>query len=213
MATKKPSQTRKPWFGWRSGLIFGLMLGAFLANLDRMERLRPLAHSATQLLPGYIRWVIPGFGAPYGQATADTELTGRIITVYDGDTATLFSEKENKKYKIRFYGIDAPEANQEFGRESGKMLRELIENQDVRVLVKNVDPYGRCVGRVFCEDLDVNLEMVRNGGAWYYRNYAPRELALQSAEVQAKAARKGLWSAAAPQPPWEYRKQEKKSSR
>lgn len=49
---------------------------------------------------------------------------------------------------------------------------------------------------------DVGLVMVRDGMAWWYREYAHE----QSAEDTAWAARRGLWLNASPVPPWEWRR-------
>jgi endonuclease YncB( thermonuclease family) len=47
---------------------------------------------------------------------ADT-LTGRIVGVHDGDTATLLTVG-NQQVKIRLNQIDAPELGQAFGKRS-----------------------------------------------------------------------------------------------
>lgn len=52
----------------------------------------------------------------------DEKLTGSVYKIYDGDTITL--HRDNKDYKIRFFGIDAPELKQEFGKESREHLLE-----------------------------------------------------------------------------------------
>ena len=52
--------------------------------------------------------------------------------------------------------------------------------------------------------------MVNEGYAWYYHEYAPRELDLPLAEEQAKSRHLGLWGKKNPQPPWEYRKSQSK---
>jgi len=55
------------------------------------------------------------------------------------------------------------------------------------------DRYGRVVGRVFVDGLDVNAEMVRQGHAWVYRQYAKDE-SLFTLENEARAAMRGLWA-------------------
>ena len=69
------------------------------------------------------------------------------------------------------------------------------------------DRYGRVVGRVFVDGLDVNAEMVRNGHAWVYRQYAKDE-SLFALEDEARAAKRGLWalSEADNMPPWDWRR-------
>ncbi len=71
------------------------------------------------------------------------------------------------------------------------------------------DYYGRIIGRVYVENLDVNAEMVRQGYAWVYRKYA-KDKALYRLEEEAQAARKGLWASDHPIPPWEWRRGKKR---
>lgn len=47
--------------------------------------------------------------------TFDEILAGDVTCVSDGDTIHIIDD--NQKYKIRFYGIDTPEKNQDFGLE------------------------------------------------------------------------------------------------
>jgi len=46
--------------------------------------------------------------------TQATELTGRVVSVHDGDTITVL-DADKKQHKIRLAGIDAPEIKQAFG--------------------------------------------------------------------------------------------------
>jgi endonuclease YncB( thermonuclease family) len=46
-----------------------------------------------------------------------------------------------------------------------------VFGKEVRVMVVDTDRYGRTVGRVYTDALDVNSEMVRQGAAWWYRKY------------------------------------------
>ena len=41
-------------------------------------------------------------------------LTGRVVAVSDGDTLTVL-DKDEQQYRIRLYGIDAPEKVQPYG--------------------------------------------------------------------------------------------------
>jgi len=55
----------------------------------------------------------------------------------------------------------------------------------------------------------INLEMVRDGWAWWYRTYAPKSKAIEEAETEARKEKRGLWHDTGPEPPWEYRKRER----
>ncbi len=137
------------------------------------------------------------------------EWKGHIVGVSDGDTATLLTP-EKQQMKVRLAEIDAPEKNQPFGMKSKQMLSDIIYNKDVLVIEMDTDRYGRLVGRIYLGSTDVNLEMVKHGGAWAYRQYLKDQAILQ-AEEQAKASKLGLWQLQADQitPPWEWRRLQK----
>ena len=106
-------------------------------------------------------------------------------------------------------GIDAPEKKQAFGAKSKARLGELVAGKDVMVEWKEKDTYGRTLGKVTQNGVDVNLQMVKEGLAWYYRKYS-KSAELSRAEAEAKAGKKGLWADPNPVPPWDFRKLEKK---
>ncbi len=184
-------------------------LGGLLFNLDRLGDTGVMLLKYKQFLPRTITRFLPGGSAQEGSATPNQELPGQIIEVYDGDTATLLTG-DNKKYKVRFYGIDAPEAAQESGIESRDALREKILGKEVTVLVAATDRYGRAVGKVMLGGRCINQEMVAEGRAWYYKDYAGGEYDFARAEDEARRKKLGLWKNASPQPPWEWRRQHKK---
>ena len=52
----------------------------------------------------------------------------------------------------------------------------------------------------------LSRELVCQGMAWWYREYAPGDRELERLEAKARSARLGLWSQPNPIPPWEWRK-------
>jgi micrococcal nuclease len=71
------------------------------------------------------------------------------------------------------------------------------------------DRYGRTLGIVRLVRRNVNLELVREGWAWWYRKYAPKNKELASAEAAARIAKRGLWADPKPIPPWDWRQSER----
>ncbi len=136
-------------------------------------------------------------------------LVGKVIRVTDGDTITVLTS--SGKEKIRFAQIDAPETShfgsptQPYGKEAGAFLRQWVSKQTVRVDVETVDQYGRNVGTVFVNGTNVNREMVKNGFAWVYRQYA-HDAELLELEKSARARQIGLWSLDNPIYPPDFRK-------
>ena len=75
------------------------------------------------------------------------------------------------------------------------------------VRVRDIDRYKRTVAEIILPDgRNLNQELVRAGLAWWYQQYARRELILRDLEQEARAARRGLWKDPQPVPPWDWRK-------
>ena len=134
-------------------------------------------------------------------------LKGRVVGISDGDTFTLLTA-DHVSYKIRLHGIDAPEKKQDFGNRSKQMLSNLIAGKDVIVQDRGKDRYGRTIGMVMLNELNINEEMLRQGMAWHFLKYDknPRWSELEGA---AREAHIGLWSQPGAVAPWDWRKAKK----
>lgn len=130
---------------------------------------------------------------------------GYCIRVTDGDTATV-QMGENRQIKVRLECIDAPERNQDYGREAKQKLSDLILEKNVKLDVSTTDKYGRSVAKVYVGNTNVNLEMVRSGLAWHDAKYSPNAIDFSNAEAKAREQQMGLWSQSEPTPPWVWRK-------
>lgn len=142
------------------------------------------------------------------------EVDGRVVGVQDGDTVTIL-DATNVQRRVRIAGIDAPEKSQAFGEASRESLARLVHGRHVAARCPKRDRFGREVCSVFAGTLDVGLEQVRGGYAWWYREYAreqtPTDRATyEAAEAGARQARRGLWHDPAPQPPSAFRRQQTK---
>jgi endonuclease YncB( thermonuclease family) len=135
----------------------------------------------------------------------EVEIVGKVVGVHDGDTLTLLVDG-NREVKVRLDGIDAPELGQPFGKNAKAALSATVFEKTVTVKVGTTDRYGRTVGRIFLNGQNVNLGMVRSGLAWWYRQYASKDEALEIAEEYAKTRKEGLWADPQPIAPWEWRK-------
>lgn len=138
-------------------------------------------------------------------ACAD-ELAGEVVSITDGDTLRVLVE--HHEVVIRLDQIDAPEKRQPFGQRSRQSLAELTFRKAARVVTHGQDRYGRAIGTVFINGLDINAEQVRRGMAWVYLRYA-RDPALSGLEQEARQARRGLWVDPSPLPPWDWRKNQR----
>lgn len=134
-------------------------------------------------------------------------LDGYVVSVHDGDTVTLLLANKSQ-VKIRLAQIDAPESDQAYGQKSKQTLASMVFNKNVKVEKETVDKYGRTVGRLFVDSLDVNREQIRQGMAWAYRQYL-HDQSLIDDEEKAIQSKVGLWSDPNSIPPWEYRHSKK----
>ena len=119
---------------------------------------------------------------------------------------------ERRQVKIRVAGIDAPEKKQSFGMAAKKALSDCAFGKQAIIEWHKVDLYGRTIGKLTADGVDCGLRQVELGLAWHYIAYAREQTAADrqayaNAHVNAKAARKGLWIANNPMPPWEFRRQ------
>ncbi len=150
-----------------------------------------------------------GFLAVLAGPLLAAEYTGKVVSISDGDTLTLLvpDGASFKQVKVRLGEIDTPERKQPYGTRAQQTLSDLAYNKQARVVVQDTDRYGRTVGRVYVGGTDVNAEMVKQGAAWVYRQYA-KDQSLYRLEEQAKAAKRGLWVLPEAQrcPPWDWRK-------
>jgi endonuclease YncB( thermonuclease family) len=139
---------------------------------------------------------------------------GRVVRIADGDTITLL-DSINTQHRIRLQGIDAPESHQDFGTQSKKSLSGMIFDKNVTAVCDKIDQYGRQVCKIVFDGRDINLEQVKAGMAWHYKDYereqsaADRELYAR-AEDEARSARRVLWIDANAIEPSEFRRQEKR---
>ena len=129
---------------------------------------------------------------------------GLVVKIADGDTLTLLTSS-NKKIKIRLAGIDTPEIKQPFGNKAKQALAKLVFQKKVQVEAQTKDRYGRTVGIIFVDGLNVNYELVRQGMAWVYRKYTDDEI-FYRLEAQAKTKKSGLWAEEKPIAPWNWLK-------
>jgi endonuclease YncB( thermonuclease family) len=127
----------------------------------------------------------------------------RVVGVHDGDTVTCLDET-NQQQKVRLAEIDAPEIGQEHGRASRESLAELVFGKTVSVSEEGKDRYGRWIGRLSVNGIDVNRQLVASGNAWQYVDYS-RDSTLAALQAQAQSQRLGLWAQPNPTPPWDFR--------
>ena len=139
--------------------------------------------------------------------TAQADMVG-VASVIDADTIEIHGQR------IRLHGIDAPESSQtcldaagrnwRCGQRAALALQDLIGRRTVTCDERDVDRYGRIVGRCLVGEVDINEWLVAQGLALAYRRYS---LDYVAAEDEARAAGRGMWAGTF-EPPWDWRRRQ-----
>ncbi len=110
-----------------------------------------------------------------GELKGLKSLTGKVYRVVDGDTIHFYAK--NKLYAIRMLGIDTPElhfksiAQPRWGLIAKQSLLSMVASGDTITLELDktrCDRYGRVLGHVFKNGVNLNFEQVRRGFAANY---------------------------------------------
>ena len=136
---------------------------------------------------------------------------GTVLQVVDGDTFVLRETGFLAAQKtIRFSAIDAPELSQTHGLAARAALHGLLSDATVRIDCYKQDARGREVCRVSIDGKDVALSMLRQGAAWHFKRFEIEQASNErnayiNAERSGRKAKRGLWAARNPMPPWDCR--------
>lgn len=159
--------------------------------------------------------IVPGPAAPPRRpaaqrtpATAAAAGPVELVSVGDGDTIRV-RDSAGQLVTVRLACIDAPETAQgPTGAEAAAALRQLVAVGQLELRPQTVDRYGRTVAEVFAAGWNVNLQMVRSGSAFVFRQYL-RDCdgaAYEQAEQQAQRFRQGVWRwDQGVERPWDFR--------
>ena len=128
--------------------------------------------------------------------------TGSILRVIDGDTFVF--QNSDGSFKVRMYGIDAPEYKQEYGQESKNFLKK-YEGKNCTVIQKDIDKYGRIVAVLMIDTTNINKLSLKQGYSWHYKKYS-KDIDYSDCELYARKNKLGLWNSLNPLEPWIYRK-------
>jgi endonuclease YncB( thermonuclease family) len=131
------------------------------------------------------------------------EIPVRVIQITDGDTVGVI-DSENRSFKVRLSGIDAPEKKQAFSDKSKQALSAKVFEKDIVLETTSKDRYGRTLAVLKLDGRNINRELVAEGWAWQYLKY-DQSKELREAEASARQKRLGLWADPMPVAPWEFR--------
>lgn len=141
--------------------------------------------------------------ASFGAAAAP--LTGKVDRVIDGDSLVFAPDGGAPPIEVRLKGIDAPEGCQDGGAEAREYLREAVMDKVATLLTSGKDSYGRTLGVLTVDGMEINQRLVAEGHAWSLRTkwnqgpYMPQEKV-------AIALRRGLHTTPGAVAPWDFRR-------
>lgn len=150
---------------------------------------------------------------PIAASALPLSTAAQVDSIDDGDSFVA-RVPGHGRLRVRLHAVDTPERVQAYGEESRDALRALIAGRPLALDCYKRDPRGRAVCRVAIlgndTRIDVGLRLVEQGLAWHFRAFideqtADERRALQTAEAQARSARRGLWQQVEPMPPWTCR--------
>jgi micrococcal nuclease len=143
-------------------------------------------------------------------ATDPGEVFSALVTqVIDGDTIEVMHQ--GKRVRVRLWGIDTPEWQQEFSHEARAFTLHRVQGRRVELLSKAWDKYGRLVAMVKVGGSSLNEELLREGLAWVHIYYCKEPICRgwRRMEKEARTARRGLWQKDNPLPPWKWKQRHK----
>jgi endonuclease YncB( thermonuclease family) len=130
-------------------------------------------------------------------------ITGRVVSVDDGDTCTVL-DREGIRHRVCLYGLDAPERGQANWERAKEALARKIAEKEIRFETVEKDREGRELCHLYLGNRHINLEQVREGYGWHHTERERiREFA--EAERDARDHQRGLWVDRHPVEPWKYR--------
>ena len=91
-----------------------------------------------------------------------------VVKVHDGDTIRVRTDFRDFAFPIRFLGTNSPELNEEGGHEVKYWLENQILGREIYIEVdpkQRVGKWGRLLGKIFHEGIDMGEDMIRQGFA------------------------------------------------
>lgn len=132
-----------------------------------------------------------------------------VVEVNDGKTITV--ENTGRRVKVVLKAAEAPEADQPYGDVARRHLAGMVLNRQATIEYTGLGEGALLIARVFCDNRDVGLQMIRDGVAWFDRSYESElgpqvQRVYSDSEQAARSEKRGIWQDSAPVPPWEWRR-------
>ena len=134
---------------------------------------------------------------------------GTVERIVDGDTYVVRLRRTGETTTVRLAWLDTPERNQPFGPDATRWAEAGLLGRQVVLTPQAIDRYGRTVAQVSVREethiWDAAATLARQGLGWVDPRHGEAHEGLLEDQARARADGIGLWSAADPVAPWEWR--------
>jgi len=122
----------------------------------------------------------------------------------DGDTFWVVDRRDGREWKVRLWGVDAPDTKECYFDESTKVLENELTSKKITYERFGYDGYGRILAKVYVNGVSLEETLVATGAAMAYdafdvhdelRPSAEYVANLKKIEEKAKNEKVGMWSA------------------
>ena len=120
------------------------------------------------------------------------DIAGKVVAVESGDTIKLAVGGKDS-VTVRLSDIGAPRGSAFYAPSSRQFLENMVLDKSVRVETIGPQSAGRIVGHAYRGLLDVNLELVKAGAAWYCMEYS-NDTSYMPYQSEAIRRLRGVWS-------------------
>lgn len=121
----------------------------------------------------------------------------------DGDTFWVNNLRDGSEWRVRLWGVDAPDQNKCYSDEATKILEKELTTKTITYERFGYDGYGRILAKVFVDGVNVEDILVATGAAKTYDAFTVHDKLkpspeyvqrLKMIEEKAKKEKLGVWS-------------------
>lgn len=127
-----------------------------------------------------------------------------FLRVVDGDTFWVTNLRDGREWKVRLWGVDAPNTKECYFDEATRILDNELVGKKITYERFGYDGYGRILAKVYVDGVNLEETLVATGAAVAYDAFEvhdelkPSEeyvANLKKIEEKAKEEKLGIWSA------------------
>lgn len=128
------------------------------------------------------------FQSPHKQIMEN--ITAEVVRVLDGDSVFIRWKERTFDFSLRLADIQAPEKKRQGREESKSWLENQVLGKEVEIQINpdnRVDKWGRLLGIIVCQGININKESVDTGHAKWWAERHDGELPNMDKEMNVKA--------------------------